>query len=260
MFQGYTSQSANLKSYQVTHSHSGQLNNNNVVLKQEALPSSLQVVTAYHLIINRSQTQTTNTPLTVTAIIFFLPPTRHIPTAKSVRTLAAAEMESVTPRRLKKPTPLRPPTFSNRDKTDAKQKQGDNSQARTVPLADSHKSSGRAAMQQKNTNSPIQDSQSVSFSGTVLTRTIMTTLITALISARLVFWLMAPTAVAPHRWSPRTSGVRSDPVLPSSGETMILSAPPPRPSPTPKKCPLQLPSVFTAAWHQTFIKCHLYSV
>lgn len=78
------------------------------------------------------------------------------------------------------------------------------------------------------------------------------TLIMALILARLVFWLMAPTALALHRWSPETSGTRSDPVLPSSGETMILSAL--------KKCPLQLPSVFTAALHQTFIKCHLYSV
>ncbi len=53
----------------------------------------------------------------------------------------------------------------------------------------------------------------------------MTTLIMALISAGLVFWLMAPTAVALHRWSPETSGARSDPVLPSSGDTMILSAP-----------------------------------
>lgn len=50
------------------------------------------------------------------------------------------------------------------------------------------------------------------------------TLITALILAGLVFWLMAPTAAAPHRWSPETSGARSDPVLPSCGETMILSA------------------------------------
>lgn len=90
------------------------------------------------------------------------------------------------------------------------------------------------------------------FQGTVLTRTIMTTLIMALILAGLVFWLMAPTAAAPHRWSPEASGARSDPVLPSSGETMILSAP--------KTDPLQLPSVFTAAPHQTFIKCHLYSV
>lgn len=61
------------------------------------------------------------------------------------------------------------------------------------------------------------------------------TLIMALILAGLVFWLMAPTAVALHRWSPETSGARSDPVLPSSGEMMILSAP--------IKCPLQLPSV-----------------
>lgn len=59
-------------------------------------------------------------------------------------------------------------------------------------------------------------------------------------------------AAARHRWPPETSGDRSDPVLPSSGETVILSAP--------KKCPSQLPSVFTAASHQTFIKCHLYSV
>lgn len=104
----------------------------------------------------------------------------------------------------------------------------------------------------KTQNRHIQNSQSVSFSGTVLTRTITTSLITALISAGLVFWLMAPTAVAPHRWSRGTSGARSDPVLPSSGATVILSAP--------KKCPSQLPSVFTAAPHQTFIKCHLYSV
>lgn len=52
----------------------------------------------------------------------------------------------------------------------------------------------------------------------------MTTLIVAFILARLVFWLMALTAVALHRWSPETSGARSDPVLPSSGTTMILSA------------------------------------
>lgn len=32
------------------------------------------------------------------------------------------------------------------------------------------------------------------------------TLITALILAGLVFWLMAPTTAAPHRWSPETSG------------------------------------------------------
>lgn len=48
-------------------------------------------------------------------------------------------MESVTPMRLKKPTPLRPPTFSNREKTDAKQEQGDNSQACTVLLLFSQK-------------------------------------------------------------------------------------------------------------------------
>lgn len=41
-------------------------------------------------------------------------------------------MKSATPMRLKKHTPLWPPTFSNREKTDAGQKQGDNSQARTV--------------------------------------------------------------------------------------------------------------------------------
>lgn len=145
---------------------------------------------------------------------------------------------------------LRPPTFSNREKTDAKQKQGDNSQACTVLSLFSQKL-GRTAMQQT-TKEQIQDSQSISFSGTVLTRTIMTTLIMALISAGLVFWLMASTAAAPHRWSPETSGARSDPVLPSSGETVILSGP--------KTDPLQLPSVFTAAPHQTFIKCHLYSV
>lgn len=40
MFQGYTLHSANLKSCQVTHSYSGQLNNK--------LLSSLQVVIAYH--------------------------------------------------------------------------------------------------------------------------------------------------------------------------------------------------------------------
>lgn len=86
------------------------------------------------------------------------------------------------------------------------------------------------------------------------------TLITALILAGLVFWLMAPTAVAPHRWSPETSGARSDPVLLSSGgDDDSISPPTPTPAPQ-KKCPLQLPSVFTAAPHQTFIKCHLYSV
>lgn len=53
----------------------------------------------------------------------------------------------------------------------------------------------------------------------------MTTLIMALILARLVLWLMAPTAVALYRWSPESSGARFDPVLPSSGETIILSAP-----------------------------------
>lgn len=71
------------------------------------------------------------------AIIYFL--TRHIPTAQTVRTPTTKEMESVTPRRLKKPTPLRPPTFSNREKTDAKQKQGDNSQTCTVLLLFSQK-------------------------------------------------------------------------------------------------------------------------
>lgn len=76
------------------------------------------------------------------------------------------------------------------------------------------------------------------------------TLIMALILAGLASWLMAPTAVALHRPASETSGTRSDPVLPSSGETI---------SP-PKKCLVQLPSVFTAAPHQTFIKCHLYSV
>lgn len=85
----------------------------------------------------------------------------------------------------------------------------------------------------------------------------MTTLIVAFILARLVFWLMALTAVALHRWSPETSGARSDPVLPSSGTTMILSA---HKKKKKKERPLQLPSVFTAAPHQTFIKCHLYSV
>lgn len=50
-----------------------------------------------------------NTHITITAIIFF--PGRHIPTAQSVRTPTATEMESVAPMRVKNPTPLRPPTF-----------------------------------------------------------------------------------------------------------------------------------------------------
>lgn len=133
------------------------------------------------------------------------------------------EMESVTPLRLKKPTLLRPPTFSNREKTDAKQKQGDNSQACTVLLLFSQKH--RHAAMQKTTKEQNQNSQRISLSGTALTRTTMTTLITALILAGLVFWLMVATPVVLHRWSPETSGGRSDPVLPSSGETVILSAP-----------------------------------
>lgn len=75
-------------------------------------------------------------------------------------------------------------------------------------------------------NEQIQDSQCFSVSGTVLARTIMTTLITTLILAGLVFWLTALTPAVLHRWSLETSGVKSDPVLPSSGETMILSASP----------------------------------
>lgn len=85
-----------------------------------------------------------NTQIAISAIIFS--PTRHIPTAQSVRTPTATAMESVTPMRLKKPTPLRPPTFSNREKTDAKQKQGDNSQAHTVLSLFSQKL-GHTAMQ-----------------------------------------------------------------------------------------------------------------
>lgn len=54
MFQGYTLHSAILQIYQLTHS--GQLNNN-TVFNQETLLSSLQVVIAYNLIINRSQAQ-----------------------------------------------------------------------------------------------------------------------------------------------------------------------------------------------------------
>lgn len=84
-----------------------------------------------------------NAHITITAIIFFSP-TRHIPTAQSVRTPTAEEMECVTPLRLKKPTPLRPPTFLNREKTDVKQKQGDNSQACTVLLLFSQKLSHTA--------------------------------------------------------------------------------------------------------------------
>lgn len=120
--------------------------------------------------------------------------------------------------RLKKPTPLRPPTFSNREKTDAKQKQGDNSQSSHC----SHKSWATLQCSKPQTG---RSKKSISFSGTVLTRTIMTTLIMSLISVGLVFWLMAPTAMVLHRWSPEASGASFDPVLPSSGETMILSAP-----------------------------------
>ncbi len=147
MFQGYTLHSANLRCCQLTHSHSGQLNNN-TVLNQEALLNSLQAVIACHLIINRSQTQ--NHEYThrhhCHHLFFFFFPNRHIPTAQAVRTPTATEMESVTPMRLKKPTPLRPPTFSNREKTDAKQKQGDNSQACTVLSLFSQKL-GHTAMQ-----------------------------------------------------------------------------------------------------------------
>lgn len=80
------------------------------------------------------------------------------------------------------------------------------------------------------------------------------TLITALILAGLVFWLMASTTAAPHRWSPETSGsqIWPRPALMWGDDDSI--------SPPKKKCPVQLPRVFTAAPHQTFIKCHLYSV
>lgn len=139
MFQGYTLHSANLKSCQWTHSHSGQ-QNNNTVLNREALLSSLQVLIAYHLIINRSQTQNHEYTHRHHCHHFFFP------TAQSVKTPTAMEMESVTPMRLKRPAPLRSPTFSNRDKTDAEQKQGDNSQASTVLSLFSQKL-GHTAMQ-----------------------------------------------------------------------------------------------------------------
>lgn len=141
MFQGYTLNSAGLKSCQQKTAIWGQINNNSV-LNQEALLSSLQVVTDYHLIINRSWAKTPWTHTAIAAIIFFLP-SRHIPTAQPVRTPTATEMESVTLMRLKKTTPLRPPTFSNREKTDVKQKQGDDSQAHADLLLFSQKAQAR---------------------------------------------------------------------------------------------------------------------
>lgn len=50
------------------------------------------------------------------------------------------------------------------------------------------------------------------------------TLITVLITAALVFGLMAPTAPSLHRWSPEASGARSDPVSLSSGKGWLCQA------------------------------------
>lgn len=152
--------------------------------------------------------------------------------------------ESINPQGLKKPTTLRPSNFLQ---TERKQTQSRNIET-IHRLAVLTKRLGHTAMQQI-TKTQIQHLQNIYISRTVLTRTIMTTPIMALISA----W----AGVLPNRvdcsWL-HTGGLlrplQPDLTLscPHLGKRQVFQR------------PLQLPGVFTAVPHQTFIKCHLYSV
>lgn len=203
------------------------------------------------------------THITITAIMFF--PTRHIPTVQSVRTPTATEMASVTPMRLKKLTPLRPPTFfqlrQNRCKAETRRQfTGAHSPLTALTKARPHCN----AVHHKQADPRL--TKHLIFRDSV-NKNNYDTLIMALILAGLVFWLMAPTAAALHRWSPETSGARSDPVLPSSGETMILSAPQKVPIAAAKcvySCTTsnihQMPSLQCVMWgNQHFTGCQMMS-
>lgn len=141
------------------------------------------------------------------AIIVFFPLQDTSPPRSPVRTLTATEMATVTPMRLKKLAPLRPPTFFLFF-LPAETKQ---MQSRNKETIHRHSQSSRCSHRKLR---PHRGEVHGKRADPRLTKRLIfrdsvnknnyDTLITALILAGLVFWLMA--AAAPHRWSPETSG------------------------------------------------------
>lgn len=155
------------------------------------------------------------------AVIFFFFLLDTLP-LQSVKTPTAKGMESVTPMGLKKPTPLRPQTFYKGDKTDAEKNQEENSQACTIPSLFSQKARTHCSAVKPQTGSSKTHKGS-QFQWSV-NKNNYDKSDYGFDLGRAGVLVNGPTAVAQHRWSPETSGARSDPVLPSSGQTMILSS------------------------------------
>lgn len=146
-------------------------------------------------------------------------------------------------------------------------KQGDNSQARRLVSLFSQKLDHTATPFATDGQIPRLTKHLIFRDG--VNRNNYDTLITALILAGLVFWLMAPTAGALHRWSPETSGARSDPVLLSTGGRRWFCQTPPKKVPTAAaKCVYscaasnihQMPSLQCVMWgNQHFTGCQMMS-
>lgn len=204
-----------------------------------------------------------NTQTHTAIFFFFLLDTLPL---QSVKTPTARRVESVTPMGLKKPTPLRPQTFSKGDKTDAEKNQEENSQACPFPSPFSQKVRTHCTTVKPQTGSSKTHKGS-QFQWSVNKNNYDKSDYGFDLSQAGVL-VNGPTAVAQHRWSPETSGARSDPVLPSCGQKMILSSPP-------KKVPAaaaksvyswtasniyQMPSLQCVMWgNQHFTGCQMMS-